>query len=120
MSADVQEMAVAGQLSQEFLIAHQDWTADRHRIPERPSAQEISHMERALFWPGRYLRERPGDRVQALNLTSLARARGIELDQVVRRGKHRGVRSSSAWQDLALEAAHEIAIGLRVDRIAMF
>jgi hypothetical protein len=120
MSADMEQMAVEGSLSQEFLVAHQDWTADRHRVRERPSAQEISYMERALFWPGRYLRERPGDLVRALNLASLARARGVELDQVVRRGKHRGVRSSSTWQGLALEAAREIAIGLRVDRIAVF
>jgi hypothetical protein len=77
-------------------------------------------MERALSWPGSYLRGGPVDLIRALNLTSLARARGIELDQVVRRGKHGGVRSSSAWQDLALEAAHRIAIGLRVDRIAVF
>jgi hypothetical protein len=120
MSADMEQMAVAGQLSHEFLVAHRDWTADRHRIRKRASAQEISHMERALFWPGRYLRGRSTDLIRALNLTSLARARGVELNQVVRRGKHRGVRSSSAWQDLALEAAHQIAIGLRVDRIAVF
>jgi hypothetical protein len=120
MSADMEEMAVAGQLSQEFLIAHQDWTADRHRIRERPSAQEISFMERSIGWPGKYLRQQPGDLVRALNLTSLAHARGVELDAVVRRGKHRGVRSSSAWQASALEAAHRIAVGLRVDRIAVF
>ena len=113
-------MAVECSLSYEFVAAYQDWTADRHRFRERPSAQEISHMERALFWPGRYLRARSTDLVRALNLTSLARTRGVELDQVVRRGKHSGVRSSSAWQDLALEAAHEISIGLRVDRIAVF
>jgi hypothetical protein len=113
-------MAVECSLSYEFVAAYQDWTADRHRIRERPSAQEISHMERALFWPGRYLRDRSTDLARALNLTSLARARGIELDQVVRRGKHRGVGSSPAWQDLALEAAHRIAIGLRIDEIAVF
>ena len=120
MSADMEEMAVAGQLSQEFLVAHRDWTADRNRFRERPSAQEISHMERALFWPGRYLRDRSTDLVRALNLTSLARARGVELDQVVRRGKHNGVRSSSAWQDLALEATRRIAVGLCVDKVAVF
>jgi hypothetical protein len=120
MSADMEEMAVAGQLSQEFLVAHRDWTADRHRIHERPSAQEISHMERALFWPGRYLRDRSTDLARALNLTSLARARGVGLDAVVRRGKQSGVRSSSAWQELALEATNQIAVGLRVDRIAVF
>jgi hypothetical protein len=120
MSADMEVMAVAGQLSQDFLVAHQSWIADRHRIRERPSAQEISCMEYALEWPGRYLRERPGDLARALNLVSLARARGVELKQVVHRGAHRGVRSSPAWYDLALTAAHEIAIGLRVDRIAVF
>jgi hypothetical protein len=120
MTADMEQMAVAGQLSQEFLVAHRDWTADRHRLRERPSAQEISYMERALFWPGRYLRDRSTDLARALNLTSLARARGVELDAIVRHGKHWGVRSSSAWQDLALEAARQIAIGLRVDKIAVF
>jgi hypothetical protein len=120
MSADMEEMAVAGQLSEEFLALHQDWTASRNRWHERPGAIEISYMERALFWPGRYLRDRPDDLARALNLTSLARARGVELKQVVHRGKHRGVRSSPAWYDLALTAAHEIAIGLRVDRIVVF
>jgi hypothetical protein len=120
MSADMGAMAVEGSLSYEFVAAYQDWTADRHRIRERPSAQEISHTERALFWPGRYLRDRSTDLARALNLTSLARARGIGLDAVVRRGKHSGVRSSSAWQELALEATNQIAVGLRVDRIAVF
>jgi hypothetical protein len=119
MSADMETMAVEGSLSHDFVAAWQDWTEDRHRVRERPSALEISIMERALFWPGRYLRDRH-ELARALNLCGLATVRGVSVRDVVKRGKHRGVRSPSAWHELALEAAHRIAVGLRVDRIAVF
>jgi hypothetical protein len=119
MSADMGAMAIEGSLSYEFVAAYQDWTADRHLIRERPSAQEISVMERALFWPGRYLRT-SHELARALNLCGLAQARGLSVRDVAKHGKHVDVRSPSAWHELALEAAHLIAVGLRVDRIAVF
>jgi hypothetical protein len=92
----------------------------RNRVRIPPSSLEISFMDRALDWPGRYLRGRPFDSVYALNATALARAREIELEDVVRRGKHAGVRSPAEWHELALEAADRAATGLRADRLPVF
>jgi hypothetical protein len=119
MSADITSMAVEGKLDQEFVAAYQDWTADRNRWRERPSAKEIGNMERALLWPGRYLRGQH-EMARAFNICSLAQACGVSVRDVVRGGKHHGVRSGSAWSQLALEAANRIAVGLRIDGIVMF
>jgi hypothetical protein len=119
MSADVTSMAVEGKLDQEFVSAYQDWTEDRNRWHERPSAPEISAMESALLWPGRYLRHQ-SELACAINIAGLAQAHGLPIRDVVRGGKHHGARSSTQWNELALEAAHRIAVGLRVDRIVVF
>jgi hypothetical protein len=119
MSADVTAMAVEGKLDQDFVASYQDWTEDRNRYRDPPSAQQISCMERALLWPGRYLRNRP-ELARAFNIAGLAQARGVSVRDVVRRGKHARVRSPSEWNRLALDAAHEIAVGLRVTKIAVF
>src|SRR5262249_54425982 len=76
MSADITSMAVEGKLDQEFVAAYNDWTADRNRWRERPTAQEISHMERALLWPGHYLRDQ-AERARAFNIAGLAQAHGL-------------------------------------------
>jgi hypothetical protein len=73
-------------------------------------------MERALEWPGRLLR-RHLELAQALNICALAQARQLPVEDVVRRGKHAGVRSPTEWHRLALEAAHRIGVGQQVDRI---
>lgn len=100
--------------------ALRQYNEQRNRVTLPPSAIEISCMDRALDWPATYLRGRPFDLVYALNATALARAREIELSDVVRRGKHSGVRSSVAWHELALESADRIARGLRADKVAVF
>ena len=112
MSADITTMAVEGKLDQEFVAAYQDWTADRNRYRDPPSAQQISYMEHALLWPGHYLRDRD-ELARALNLCGLAQASGLLSSEVVRGGKHKGVRSPTQWNQMALEAAHAIAVGLR-------
>jgi hypothetical protein len=114
MSADVESMAVEGKLDQDFVAAYQDWSADRNRWRERPSAIEISKMERAILWPGSYLRGQD-ELARAFNVCSLAQACGVSVRDIVR-----GVRSAPAWQDLALEAADRIAVGLRSDQIGVF
>jgi hypothetical protein len=92
----------------------------RNRVQIPPSSLEISFMDKALNWPSAYLRGRSFDLVYALNATALARAREIELTDVVKRGRHDGVRSPIEWHRFALEAADRIAVGLRGDRVAMF
>ena len=84
-----------------------------------PSAHEISAMDRALEWPGRHLR-RHLELARALNICALARARELSVEDVVKRGKHAGVRSPTQWHRLAIEAAHRIAVGLQVARVAVF
>jgi hypothetical protein len=91
----------------------------RNRFRILPSAHEISAMERALAWPGRHLRHHL-ELARSLNICALAQARRLPVEEVVRRGKHVGVRSPTEWHRLALEAAHRIAVGLQVDRIAVF
>ena len=119
MSADIESMAVEGKLDPEFVTAYQTWTIDRNRWHERPAAADISVMERALAWPGAYLRDQI-ELARALNLCALAQARGLSVRDVVRGGKHKGVRSPTQWHQMALIAANTIAGGLRVDRIAVF
>ena len=119
MSADITSMAVEGKLDQEFVAAYQDWTEDRNRYRDPPSAQQISYMERALFWPGHYLRGQP-ELARALNIAGLAQARGVSVQDVCRRGKHARVRSPAEWNRLALEAAAAIAVGLRINKIVVF
>lgn len=119
MSADITRMAVEGKLDQEFVAAYQDWTADRNWYRDPPSAQQISYMERALFWPGHYLRGQP-ELARALNFCGLAQARGLRVRDVVRGGKHKGVRSPMQWNQMAVTAANTIARGLRTNKIAVF
>jgi hypothetical protein len=90
----------------------------RNRVRIMPSAHEISAMERALEWPGRHLR-RNLELTRALNICSLAQARELPIEDVVKGGKHAGVRSPTEWHRLALEARHRIAVGLQVDRIVV-
>ena len=96
----------------------QSW-ARRNQVRLPPSAREVSQMERALSWPGEYLGD-ASDLIYALNATALARAREVELGDVVVHGRHAGVRSTIAWQQLALEAAETIAGGLVRNRVAVF
>jgi hypothetical protein len=96
----------------------QSW-ARRNQVHLPPTAREVSHMEQALPWPGRYLRG-AFDLVYALNATALTRACELELADVVRRGPRAGVCSTIVWQQLALEAADRIASGLVRDRVAVF
>jgi hypothetical protein len=117
---NIEAMASEGRVSLDLLTAHRQWTMDRNAVRrDPPSAAEISFMERAIEWPGLYLRGRV-DEARALNLIGFARASEVEVADAARRGKHHDVKSSSRWQELALEAAHRIAVGLRVDRVAVF
>jgi hypothetical protein len=54
---------------------------------------------------GRHLR-RHLELAWALNICALAQARELGVEDVVKRGKHAGVRSPTEWRRLALEAAH--------------
>jgi hypothetical protein len=87
------------------------------RIP--PSSHEISYMEICLAWPGNHLRNE-SDLAHAFNICAFATARELSVEDVIQRGKHAGVRSPSAWHELALDAARRIAAGLRIAGAAVF
>jgi hypothetical protein len=119
MSADITTMAVENKLNQEFVTSYWDWTASQNRWHERPSAPEISAMESALSWPGSYLRGQI-ELARAFNIVGFAQARAVSVRDVIRGGKHKGVRSSTQWNQMALEAAHAIAVGLRINKVEVF
>jgi hypothetical protein len=100
--------------------AHEQWVKEQNAPRREPlTSIEIMHMEAALGWPGAYLRDEP-ERARALNVVGLATSREVSVEDVAGRGKHRGVKSPAVWHELAQAAAHEIAVGLRVDRVAVF
>ena len=122
MSVDMEEMAVAGQLSHEFLVAWQDWTVDRHRARERPSALQISQMERAMAWPGRYLYRRVDrEELLAFQLDTYANAFGLDLRRLMLRKWIDGSKYSvQAVLNLSFAAADRIADGLLADDEVLF
>jgi hypothetical protein len=106
----------------------------RNHVRTLPSAAEISAMERSLGWPSAYLSDRSADLTRALNVTALARVRGVSVADIAKRGlsrvhhaifrrvvaSHAGVHSVPEWHRLAHEAADHIAWGLRTTRVAVF
>lgn len=100
--------------------AHDQWVKEQN-APRRepPLAIEIMHMERALAWPGAYLRHKP-DLGRAFNVVALATSREVSVEDVVRRGKHCGVLAPAIWHEMAQEGADRIARGLRGDPVMVF
>lgn len=87
------------------------------RIP--PSSHEISCMEACLDWPRDFLRNEY-ELARAFNLVGFAAAREISIEDIVRRGRYAGVRSSTVWHQLAIEGAKRVAAGLRIAHLAVF
>ncbi len=100
--------------------AHAQWAREQnYSVRSRPTSIEIQRCEAALCWPGQYLRYKP-ELGRALNVVGLATSREVGVEDVVQRGRHRGVKSPAAWRELAYEAAHVVAVGLRVDCVGVF
>jgi hypothetical protein len=86
----------------------------RNRAMVRPSAQEISRMEAAISWPGRYVTDR--ERAKTVQLVALYRARDQDLGYACRKmrvGLRQGRESNR-------EALDTIAAGLRRDAVRVF
>ena len=92
---------------------------ERNTVWIPPSSSEISCMEVCLAWPGDYLRDE-FDLARAFNLVGFAAARELNLEDVIRRGRHAGVRCPTVWHELAIEAALRVAVGLRIAGVAVF
>ena len=92
---------------------------ERNRVRIPLSSGEISRMEICLAWPGDYLRDE-FDLARAFNLVGFATARELDLADLIRRGRHAGVRSPTVWHELAIDAADRIAVGLTADKATVF
>jgi hypothetical protein len=92
----------------------EDDANERNRARIRPSAQEISRMEAAISWPGRYIAEPEISRV--VQHVALARSRELDMRYVARKLRM-GERRVRDWNEAGLAA---IARGLRVDEVRVF
>jgi hypothetical protein len=87
--------------------------ANRTRL--RPSSVEIAHMEQAICWPARYLRQFP-QLVRAVQAVAAGRSRDCDTDHAARRLRLPG-RIVRRWNAEGLDL---IAHGLRSDRVRIF
>ena len=91
--------------------AARQWARTRHRA----SPEEISRMEAALSWPGRYLGHRPlASRL--VQQVAWSRARGIETDKI----PHRLHKPAVTVRQVNRNGLDAIAAGLRRDDVAVF
>ncbi len=88
--------------------------SERNRARVQPSAQEISQMETAISWPGRYIQE--AETARLVQNVALARSRDLDMQFVARRMRV-GPEHVRAGNGLGLAA---IAFGLRHDGVRVF
>ena len=98
--------------------AFAEWRQERLRVRDLPSAAELSRMERALGWPGRFLRG-DAEMVRMLNLSAMCHAQGRDLADVLKQYRSRRRSrvpfprlSEGAVRKMGLIAADVIARGL--------
>jgi hypothetical protein len=89
--------------------------AQANRARLAPSCQDISRMEAALVWPGRYLHGRP-IMMRVVGSVAMMRARGIEGEHIAKR-LHKRAEKVRAMNRDGLDA---IAAALRRDGVAVF
>jgi hypothetical protein len=101
--------------------AHDAWVREQNWTPpEPPSAKEISHCDRALAWPGRflYLKRQP-EILIALNLYAHAKAFNLDPDRLTNRRRHFHFYPGEIVQ-CAFMAAEAIAHGLNREGETVF
>ena len=87
----------------------------QNRARLSPDLEQVSRMERALYWPMRYLWDAP-TLMRAVNACSLARALDREIAWVAKR--HGG--DAEDWQLRHWKGCDFIARGLISERVAVF
>jgi hypothetical protein len=96
------------------------WKADQaaafNRIRPQPSAIEIAHMEAAIAWPARYLREFP-QQLRTVGVVALVRSFHKNIEFAARRRLRTPARVVRRWNRESLDL---IASGLRRDQVAVF
>ncbi len=86
-----------------------------NRVRLQPSHSDVSRMEIALIWPGRYLASRPFV-LRVVQKVALMRSRGLDIAQAARRLKKRAY----SVRRMNRDGLDEIAAGLRRDRVPVF
>lgn len=90
----------------------------RNRVRLRPSAQEITRMEEAISWPGRYLAQLDQGQVLTRTVQQVARWRSVERETEWIAHKLRVSPTTLRRRNRAgLDA---ISLGLRRDRLPVF
>lgn len=87
----------------------------QNRVRIRPTAQEVSRMETAIVWPGRYLGSMP-QVSRVVQRVAVARSRELDIGYVARRLR-RNPKQVRAENRLGLDV---IAEGLRRDVVHVF
>ena len=96
------------------VATQEDDASDRNRTRVRPSAQEITRMEMAISWPGRYIVEAETARI--VQRVALARSRDLDMSHVARKMRV-GAEHVRVGNGLGLAA---IAFGLRHNGVHVF
>jgi hypothetical protein len=90
---------------------------EQNRTRFRPSAADISNMEKAIGWPMTYLHSERHALI--VNVCARVKAQGFgELADEMRRRRYQG--NPEQWQRMNWELCDWIANGLIVDRVAVF
>jgi hypothetical protein len=96
------------------VATQEDDARSRNRARVQPSAQEISRMEEAICWPGRYIPEIETARI--VQHVALARSRDLDMSYVARKMRV-GAEHVRVGNGLGLAA---IAFGLRQNGVHVF
>jgi hypothetical protein len=96
------------------VATQEDDARSRNRARVQPSAQEISRMEAAISWPGRYIPE--VDTARIVQHVALARSRDLDMSYVARKMRV-GAEQVRVGNGLGLAA---IAFGLRGNGVHVF
>jgi hypothetical protein len=90
--------------------------AKQNRTRVSPSAEQITRMDQALYWPLKYLSALNPDLCEAVNAVALAYSLGLDSGWVA----HRRGGYADTWRMRHDEGCEVIAIGLIRDRVAVF
>ncbi len=94
----------------------QQWRAEQsNKIRMLPSANEISRMEQAIYWPAQFLKARPII-LRIVQTVALYRARDLDIEKIA----HCMRKTSWRVHHLNRQGLDEIASGLRRGKVPVF